>query len=407
MHKKAIIGFSGSRTGNGLGDKWVAFRRDANGKLDENGEYATEKTVTHVKYEKEARFCFGVYMDKDDNGCRVKPVFEYTEKKLITRVDCNKLRLQAVALARSNLGKASTVWIENLCPQGAVYELESIQSIPKLKGKTAEKLIRHGIVLVKDLKALHSNDQQMKTIAAETHGMSYKRLSDFVKVVTGCCLPGEPPSIVDHRAADNPYQSKYGDSWEYEIDKICMIGSVCVMELIDFIFIETKHIYGTEGMVYHDALSLMTAKESVPYMKDQGYYDWWILPQNDLMSESGGVGGSLPSYRGCPVGNRPESNPLDTSLFSQLHRAVKVHGNISKHLSDDKKLSLATPSTISSGYKRVWEIGPQPETIAKDFNKVLDSFLVIAQHEGLAIDGPGDRSGRRHIPIDEQILLTC
>ena len=122
------------------------------------------------------------------------------------------------------------------------------------------------------------------------------------------------------------------------------------------------------------------------------------------MSESGGVGGALSAYHNCPVGNRPpEANPLDTLLFSQLHRAVNIHVNVTKNLRDNKKFLLATPSMSSRAYRGVWEIAPRPETIAKDIKKVLDSFLVIAQHEGLAVDGLGDWSGRRHIPKDEQV----
>ena len=51
-----------------------------------------------------------------------------------------------------------------------------------------------------------------------------------------------------------------------------MVGKVCVTELIDFIFESSKALIGPNYRVYHDALALTTAKDSVQYMKDKGYY---------------------------------------------------------------------------------------------------------------------------------------
>ena len=81
-----------------------------------------------------------------------------------------------------------------------------------------------------------------------------------------------------------------------------MVGKVCVTQLIDFIFESSKALIGPNYRVYHDALALMTAKDSVQYMKDKGYYDHWILPQLDLMST---VNDELKAYKARPVGNSP------------------------------------------------------------------------------------------------------
>eukprot|EP00536_Pseudo-nitzschia_multiseries_P011082 jgi/Psemu1/27821/gm1.27821_g len=54
--------------------------------------------------------------------------------------------------------------------------------------------------------------------------------------------------------------------------------------------------------------------------------------------------------------------------------------------------------SFSRTYRHVWTLHPKSETIVKDINKVLRSFLEAAEAEGIAIDGIGDRSGRRHLP---------
>eukprot|EP00536_Pseudo-nitzschia_multiseries_P012731 jgi/Psemu1/33007/gm1.33007_g len=328
LHKQCHIGESGSRVGPGTPNVAISFKRNANGKLDPNGKYPEKgKTVLQVKYERQARFNFGVYMSKDGKGHRVQPPFEYTGKKLITRVERNKLRLQAIGYC-----------------------------IPKLKSKTFEKLQQHNLCLVHDVKALSGNTSEIRTIAASVSGISFERLSAFV-CAAEACLEGSPPPM-------------------------------CVTEMIDFMFDQTKATLGENGFVYHDALILMTSADSVLYMKEKGYYKSWILPELDLMEECGGVGGgALKAYRNRPVGNRPEANPLDTSLF-RFHQRTQ-------------KFSLATPDAISSAYNRIWTLHPKSETIVKDIKKVLRSFLQVVEAEGVAIDGVGDRSGRRYIPKDQ------
>eukprot|EP00536_Pseudo-nitzschia_multiseries_P008689 jgi/Psemu1/21101/gm1.21101_g len=320
IHKQCHIGQSGSRIGPGRPN------------LDPNGEYAaSDKSVLQVKYEREARFCLGVFMTDDDKGM------------------------------------PSKVWICDDRPPGAIYRNESVQQIPKLKGKTFEKIQQHGLVLVRDLKALSSQPGRIQAIAAATPGISFNRLSGFAHAAA-ICLEGDPPPVFDHRQADNLYESLYGRSWEEEVDKVCMVGKVCVTEMIDYMFDQTNRIFGDEGFVYHDALVLMTCADSVSYMKEKGYYKHWILPELDLMGEQGGMGGSLKLYCNRPVGNRPEANPLDTSLFSQLNRAVDQHVVLTQGFIDEnKKFSLATPTAV-------------------------------AEAESIAIDGIGDRSGRRHLP---------
>eukprot|EP00536_Pseudo-nitzschia_multiseries_P016904 jgi/Psemu1/48298/gm1.48298_g len=311
LHKQCHIGESGSRVGPGKPNVAISFKRNANGKLDPNGKYPEKgKTVLQVKYEQQARFNFGVYMSKDGKGHRVQPPFEYTGKKLITRVERNKLRLQAIGHA----------------------------CIPKLKSQTFEKLQQHNFCLVRDLKALSGNTSEIITIAASVSGISFERLSAFV-LAAEACLEGSPPPVVDHRLASNPYLSLYGeDPWEQQCNKDCMTGKMCVMEMIGFMFHQTKAIMGENDFVYHDALVLMTLADSVSYMKERaitkaGFY---------LLGSDQGI-----------------------------------------------------------AYNRIWTLHPKSETIVNDIKKVLRYLLQVVEAEGVAIDGVGDQSGRRYIPKDQ------
>ena len=405
IHKKCVIGPAGSRICKGRENLSICFKRDKDGKLDlENGKYPEDpKRILQVKYEREARFCFGFYLSVTDGvkeGKKIETVFDYTEKLLVTRVTRNKLRLQQIGCIRAKKGTQSSIWVTNERVRGSIYLNDSITSIQGIKQKTFEKLSVHGFREVKDLQALVGGVPKIKEIAASIPGISFKGLSGFIKH-TESTLEGNAPAPIDHRLSDNPYLSLYGkDDWEEVIDRTAMAGKQCVTDLIDYMFEETENTLGSKGMVYHDALSLMTGADSVQYMKDKGYYERWILPENGLMGPDGGVGGELKAYRSKPTGNRPESNPCDSSLFSHLNSAVNRHVIATQGYDDqEKQFSLSTPRRTASAYKRVWLLYPRPETIRKDIEKVLGSFLAVFEAQGKIVHGLGDRNGRRHVAV--------
>ena len=59
---------------------------------------------------------------------------------------------------------------------------------------------------------------------------------------------------------------------------------MCVTELVTKMHDRTKNAFiGTthedDWFFYHDALSQMTAKKTVEWMKTKGYYKRWLIPQ--------------------------------------------------------------------------------------------------------------------------------
>ena len=56
-------------------------------------------------------------------------------------------------------------------------------------------------------------------------------------------------------------------------------------------------VHEDDLFIVHDALLLMTAKETIEWMKEKNYYHRWLLPMNGLQDGT--------PYAGRPVGNSP------------------------------------------------------------------------------------------------------
>ena len=67
----------------------------------------------------------------------------------------------------------------------------------------------------------------------------------------------------------------------------------------------------------HDALVLMTEKETIERMKEKNCFHRWFLPMNGLQYGT--------PYDGRPVGNSPEFMPLDNSLDRDILHSLLFH----------------------------------------------------------------------------------
>ena len=79
----------------------------------------------------------------------------------------------------------------------------------------------------------------------------------------------------------------------------------------------------------HNALVLMTAKETINWMKQKGYLHRWLLPLNGLQDAT--------PYSGRPVGNGPEFMPLDNSLNREILQSLRFHCVLSLSIIDGKE----------------------------------------------------------------------
>ena len=78
--------------------------------------------------------------------------------------------------------------------------------------------------------------------------------------------------------------------------------------------------------IVHDALVLMTAKETIDWMKEKNYYHRWLLPMNGLQD--------VTPYAGRPVGNRTAFMPLYNNLNRDILHSLCFHCVLSRFVLD-------------------------------------------------------------------------
>ena len=201
-------------------------------------------------------------------------------------------------------------------------------------------------------------------------------------------LDMEAPKPRDFTMEENPYQAHYGDeNWEEKIDEKALVGRVCVTKLIDWMFEETKKIVGENYWVAHDALSQMTSREGMEYMKAKGYYQHWVIPEEGLFDNR--TEKRVKYWKDRPVGNNPNYMPLDNSLNNDLHKSVTSHCIMTQILdnNDTKKFSMRTPKQGLSAYERIWAHHPPSKRIIQDINLTYDSLKDILKTKGAMRSG--------------------
>ena len=105
----------------------------------------------------------------------------------------------------------------------------------------------------------------------------------------------------------------------------------CITDLIRFMMKELENlmkgsVHEDDFFIVHDALVLMTAKETIEWMKEKNYYHRWLLPMNGLQDGT--------PYDGRPVGNIPECMPLYNSLNIDILHILRFHFDLSRFLLD-------------------------------------------------------------------------
>ena len=156
---------------NMYNDVQIRFTRDNAGNYDPlSNHYAPPLFASTFKYAQEARFCLGVAKvrlpDGTAKGVRSK-VFDYTMKKIVsisewnTRVENEFNRVKATKTSTSP-------WVSNIRPTKGndprLWDEDELGRIPKVGGKTIDRLKKVKITRVKHLKNLTS--EQLNTIVS-------------------------------------------------------------------------------------------------------------------------------------------------------------------------------------------------------------------------------------------------
>ena len=361
----------------------------------------------NCKYENEGRFGLGCAMIQpvltdgtilEEEG-RTCPLFDYSGKTIISINDYEK-KMKFEFERIKSLSAKSTAWVTNPRMPGVIYDEEPIFVLKGIGNKKKNALIDQNIKTVKDIKTI--SDEK----ANEITGIARKNL-ESMRSQAALSIPGSPPPLVDHRKSENPYLSKYGNQWEFHFKQsTAMSSSVVITDYIEHMMMESRKIMrGTvhedSWMIYHDSLSLMTAKRTKEWMRKKDYLKRWILPSRDLYDDHE----DLKNYRSAmnPPGNSPELMPWDTHLNKDLHDCHDVHVLYTKYLPDesDEKHCGSTPKRIAKSYSRLVRHCPGSRRIMQDVNRIIESLQAIVEAQGVVVNGLGDRKGRRHQKLNE------
>lgn len=153
--------------------------------------------------------------------------------------------------------------------------------------------------------------------------------------------------------------SRHGDKWEEEIKKVAgMWPYICITDMVQHIHDETQRtmkgtMHEDHWFFYHNALSLMKAKDCKEWMSKKGHLCRWMLPVNNLNKGT--------PFEGHPVGNSQELMPLDYNFFWDINVSVDYHCITTKDFNKNypKKFSLSSIKGGVHAFLRIMEFCPE------------------------------------------------
>ena len=102
-----------------------------------------------------------------------------------------------------------------------------------------------------------------------------------------------------------------------EMSKLC-----CINDLIRFMINESEKlmnglVHKNNFFIFHDALVLITSKETINWMRQNSYLHIWLLPPNVLQDRT--------PYAVRHVGNSLDFMPLDNSQNCDILHSLRIH----------------------------------------------------------------------------------
>ena len=285
--------------------------------------------------------------------------------------------------------------------EGKIFADDPVSELKDVGDLSTKTLNECGITTVKELLDNWEEKKSLIVTKRIKGNIAESKLNTFVGYAKGAEPSNRPPmtDYTDYDGQPNPFKARYGSSWEINfmrhksMSKFC-----CVTHLVDYIYEQTRAKFvGTEYesnfFFYHDALSLMTAKECKKYMEEKGILEHWILPEHGLFSKEHDPG--LTAYVGRPVGNSPELMPLDSCLNYDIWIAVLDCIQHTRKLEKDnpKKFSIATPKKGTDAFLRLVDgkYAPGSKRIVEDVRLFPVALMKIIEANGKIVADLCDR----------------
>ena len=185
----------------------------------------------------------------------------------------------------------------------------------------------------------------------------------------------------------------------------------CITDLICFMMNETENLM--KGSVHEDKfiieqnyLVLMIAKETINWMRNNGYLHIWLLPLNGLQD------GTL--YAGRTVGNSTEFMRLDNLLNCDILYSLHMYIVLSCYILDGEEtdeeernlcFGYSTPREITRGLKRIWDskMGtPSSARMIEDVDLALRALEIVYHANVAAVEGLEDINMHRCKEVGEE-----
>ncbi|NCF93533.1 MAG: hypothetical protein GWQ05_21640 [Verrucomicrobiaceae bacterium] len=391
--------------------QWI-FPRNEEGKYDESGGYNPVARVMTFKYNSQTKMSIGVGVKKVDGervGKRL-PTFFYTGTTMKSPRDMLKVHREEWARIKKMGGRE---WTTDSREEGTYFQGDTPDILSRVTPTRQEALVACGFNNLLKLQSLVGNTALFNQTLENMPKSNGRRIigQGGLKAIVAelqplTLLPGNPPPIENWLAAVNPYEARYKDQWEDEIFKSPTHKTVSSVTRMVEHFMITGHDFfrGTEyegkWFLYHDALSLMTDKETKKWMAEKGHLRYWILPELGLNDDVGNFGGR-------PVGASPEFMPLDASLNKDIHESVSRHCILSRFAmrklneDDPRRFRMTSPTEAENAYKRVLDpengVAPSSKRIIEDIDGVWAAMKIVVKAKGAYVQGLAERTGRRFL----------
>jgi predicted flap endonuclease-1-like 5' DNA nuclease len=274
MHRQCVIGCQSAMAGR---DHTLQFRRDANGKLDPNGTFADPDQQLNVKYSQEVRLGLNCAMFKDVNGVEhgvnLEP-FDYSGRVIFSYKQWQEKADKEIQHVKSMNDTTATThgWLDDNREYGVYYMNDPLSMLDGVGPSIEQKFLNHGVTNLGEFARMLEHDL---ALLWEDKVAKEEQVRDWWESANYRIQAQESPIPVDYRQSDNPYQARYGDQWEFHIGLAGdMRGVTSVKHLALHYYNQAKAHFtkhppppGIKWYFYHDALSLMTAKECVEELK--------------------------------------------------------------------------------------------------------------------------------------------
>ena len=125
--------------------------------------------------------------------------------------------------------------------------MDSPEKLSQIGAKVAARLAEEKqINSIADLKNFKNCSAKEIKTQAKVKGVSVKALAAAINDASTTALPGARPQavVVDHRKADNPYLSLYGENWKEEVrNTTTMKKSMCINTLVQKIHASCEKVF--------------------------------------------------------------------------------------------------------------------------------------------------------------------